>query len=103
MAGITLTTPLMMAVGSVLQLPVAALADWWLHGLHPGLGAVLGYLCVMCGFLWLTLSRFREAQEDVPSGELICAADEAERTRDEAPSSHPKATDLASRHKQSGT
>ena len=50
MLGITLTTPLIVAVGSVLQLPFSAVFDTVLHGIDPATLQLGGYALIMVGF-----------------------------------------------------
>ena len=65
MAGISLTSPMFMTAGSILQLPFAALADRVLHGKTPRLQEVAGYILISIGFFALVHERYRHARPKI--------------------------------------
>ena len=65
MLGITLTTPLVMAVGMVTQLPIAGILDIVLHGQSPdGPAAYCGFVLVMCGFGIMAHLRMQDKDQE---------------------------------------
>ena len=59
MLGISLTSPTFMAVGSIVQLPLAALADRWLHDRIPTAMQIGGYVAISVGFLVLVHENYK--------------------------------------------
>lgn len=56
-AAVALTSPLFVAVGSMLVVPLSMLSDWWLHGTTPSLLGIVGAVLVVLGFVLLNVKR----------------------------------------------
>ena len=54
MVGLNVMGPLFVSVGSVLQLPLSAITDLWLHGLAINVSVVIGGALIMFGFTLLS-------------------------------------------------
>jgi len=59
MLGMSFTSPLFIAIGNILQLPLSALADFVWHDKTPAAEEVAGYVCITIGFLVLVYEQHR--------------------------------------------
>ena len=62
MVGIVYSTPLFIAIGSLLSVPLSVVSDYALHGARPSALTWLGLAAVIAGFALLTASEALRAQ-----------------------------------------
>jgi hypothetical protein len=58
--GIAWSSPLFMTVGTLLTIPVSVLADKLVHDYVLTTGNYIGIVCIVVGFLGLTIAKERE-------------------------------------------
>jgi drug/metabolite transporter (DMT)-like permease len=74
LVGITLTTPLFMAVGSLLTMPVSIFTDWLFHDYVLPISAFLGMLAIVVGFVLLNVAEViiqKEGASKLPHSDSI--------------------------------
>ena len=59
MLGMSFTSPLFSMIGTILQLPLSALADKIWHNQSPAAEEIVGYVCIGVGFLVLVYEQHR--------------------------------------------
>jgi len=77
---ITLTSPTVATVGLSLTIPLAMLSDWWLKGMPPSPGLLIGSVLVLAGFVAINVgSSEHESDEAQSQGNQCgcCAKDRA--------------------------
>lgn len=61
---ISLTSPVLSSVASLLTIFIVALSDWFLTGEPLSLAAIVGGIMIIAAFLMLSISTWREIQEE---------------------------------------
>jgi len=92
---ISLTSPVLSSVASLLTIFIVALSDWFLTGEPLSLAAIVGGVLIIAAFLMLSVSTWREIQEEEKKKSV--EFDEADLEPDEDDDESDKAS-LVSHH-----
>lgn len=93
---ISLTSPVLSSVASLLTIFIVAVSDWVLTGQPLSLAAIVGGIMIIVAFVMLSVSTWREMAEEERKRELDI--DEGDVDADDAASDDGDASDKASSH-----
>ncbi|KAF3760450.1 hypothetical protein M406DRAFT_348105 [Cryphonectria parasitica EP155] len=93
---ISLTSPVLSSVASLLTIFIVAVSDWFLTGQPLSLAAIVGGLMIIVAFVMLSVSTWREMTEEERRRELDI--DDADVDADDNGSDDDDASDKASSH-----
>ncbi|CAK7200197.1 hypothetical protein SEUCBS139899_002888 [Sporothrix eucalyptigena] len=80
---ISLTSPVLSSVASLLTIFIVAVSDWWLTGVPPSAAALLGGGMIVVAFALLSWSTYKEMAEEEQKREVDIAGSDSEDEDDE--------------------
>ncbi|CAK7212586.1 hypothetical protein SCUCBS95973_001514 [Sporothrix curviconia] len=75
---ISLTSPVLSSVASLLTIFIVAVSDWWLTGVPPSAAALLGGSMIVVAFALLSWSTYKEMTEEEQKREVDIAGSDSE-------------------------